>query len=189
MQWRMTRHRLAIRSRCVDVAGGAFSIHLREDPRECVAEAVTVLRPGDTSMLCSVAGRPHRSGGPTTKSSSGTPCTRRESHGCHRSLVRRSHEVPISAGLVEIDAGECEIHVPVANGETFLRGELAHGYRSPFVSSPQPTPRDGGGDAGASAPNGGVGRHRPRSGSRLSPRGGRRAASNGALGPDDGFLR
>ncbi len=41
-------------------------------------------------------------------------------------------EVLRAAGLVEIEAGECDIHVPVADGETFLRGELAHGYRSLF---------------------------------------------------------
>ena len=129
----MDAQRLAVRSGCVDVAAGAFSIHLCEDPRAAVAEAVRVLRPGGTFGVV-FGGR------------SSTPPWRAYDEILKRYAVHAQgeprmpplvpfgdpYEVLAAAGLVEIDAGECEIHVPVADGETFLRGELAHGYRSLF---------------------------------------------------------
>lgn len=45
-----------------------------------------------------------------------------------------------AAGLVDIEVSECQVHVPVADSETFLRGELSHGYRSLFDALP-PGPR------------------------------------------------
>jgi hypothetical protein len=39
---------------------------------------------------------------------------------------------PILEHLVDVEVTDYEIHVPVDDSETFLRGELAHGYRSMF---------------------------------------------------------
>ena len=129
----MDAQRLAVRTGCVDVAAGAFSIHLWRTHGQASPRRSGPCGRAAPSVLCSVAGPPHPSGGPTTKSSSGTPCIRRESHGMPPLVpFGDPYEVLAAAGLVEIDAGESEIHVPVANGETFLRGELAHGYRSLF---------------------------------------------------------
>lgn len=129
----MDAQRLAVRSDCFDVTGGAFSIHLCEDPRAGVAEAVRVLRPGGTFGVA-FGGR------------SATPQWKvyDEILNRYRAYAQGEprmpplvpfgdpYEVLGAAGLVDIEAGECEIHVPVADGETFLRGELAHGYRSLF---------------------------------------------------------
>ena len=124
-----------------DVTLGAFSIHLLADPSLGVSEDVRVLRPGGTFALL-LGGR------------SGSP-----RWDFYTDLLRRAgaqsqgearmppvvpfgdpHSVLEAAGLVDIEVSECEVHVPVADGETFLRGELSHGYRSLFDALP-PGPR------------------------------------------------
>lgn len=129
----MDAQRLAVRTGFVDIAAGAFSIHLCEDPRAAVAEAARVLRPGGTFGVL-FGGRTS-----TPQWSFYNEILKRYavySHGEQRMppLVPFGdpHQVLGAAGLVDIEVGDCEIHVPVADGETFLRGELAHGYRSLF---------------------------------------------------------
>lgn len=129
----MDAQRLAVRTGVVDIAAGAFSIHLCEDPQAAAAEAARVLRPGGTFGVV-FGGRTS-----TPQWSFYNEILKRyavHSHGEPRMppLVPFGdpHEVLGAAGLVDIEVGDCEIHVPVADGETFLRGELAHGYRSLF---------------------------------------------------------
>jgi len=136
---RMDAQRLGVRDNSFDVVAGAFSIHLLPDPGAGVAEAVRALRPGGTFGVV-FGGRTiapkwdfykdmlkrysaYAVGEPRTPSLAafGDPW-----------------EVLGSAGLVEVEVTEGEVHVPVPDAETFVRGELAHGFRSLFDAVPQP---------------------------------------------------
>jgi hypothetical protein len=52
------------------------------------------------------------------------------------------YEVLSSVGIVDVEVTQYEMHVPVDDSETFLRGELAHGYRSIFDVLPSDLSRD-----------------------------------------------
>ena len=136
----MDAQQLGFRSGCFDVAMGAFSIHLLPDPPTGVAEAVRVLRPGGIFGVA-FSGRTS-----TPQWDFYHDVLRRYSvHACGEPRLPPvvpfgdPHEVLASVGLVDIDVTECEIHVRVVDSESFLRGELAHGYRSLFdVIPPEP---------------------------------------------------
>lgn len=124
---------LPIRSAAFDAAIGAFSIHLLPDPVQGLKEAARSVRPGGRVVLAhggrftsadwdfwfeTLARYAHRG---TLESSLPAPTPISDHEGTFRAL-----------GLLEVRSVEAEIEVTVPDGETFLRGEYAHGARSFF---------------------------------------------------------
>jgi len=129
----MDAQRLGFRDASFDVAMGAFSIHLLPDPRAGVAEAARVLRPGGIFGVAF--------GGRTSTPKWDFYQDLLQRYSVHAQGEPRMppvvpfgnpYEVLSSVGLVDVEVSQYEIHVPVDDSETFIRGELAHGYRSMF---------------------------------------------------------
>lgn len=137
----MDAQRLGFRAASFDVAMSAFSLHLLPDPRAGIAEGARVLRAGGIFGValggCKLTPRWDFYGeilGRYSEHAHGEPrMPARAPLGDPTDLLR-------SSGLVGIEVSRCEIHLPVADSETFLRGEMAHGYRSLFDVLP-PGPR------------------------------------------------
>ena len=124
---------IPVRSRVVDVAVGAFSIHLLPDPVAGLREAARTVREGGRVVLAH--------GGRFTSADWDfwfEVLARHAHRGTREPTLPAPTPIPDAeaafgeAGLVDVRQIEAEIAVPIADPRSFVLGEQAHGARSFF---------------------------------------------------------